>query len=679
MTDATTDPISLSFEGCHARWDGTELTVGNAAASRRWRVADGTPITVSLRDERAGREWLAPEPVDAGAERPPAADWSLKPGSWAVGPRHAPGLRVELASPGLRLQVEVFPGVAAVRTRVLAADRPRPEREDAAEPEAPRLSHGVELGDNAAENPGRPARDVFPLAPHHLVLDAAELRGVTDDHAEIVQTRRFSHLRSEQHLGLLGNLFAVEEPASGDGFVLLRQGMLPASAPPPRRGRPDLGVHRGVLRLFEEPAMPTAGEEEPGWLAGDWHAVVLFGGGATGRVEALQRCEHRLRVPRVSDRWMLSNTWGDRGRDGRMSEAFALGEIEAAAALGVDVVQLDDGWQAGRTANSVEAGGKWSGFWESEGFWTPHPERFPRGLGPVLAAAREAGVRLGLWYAPDSSDHFANWEKDARTLLALHREHGVEHFKIDAVLIDSALGEARLHRLFDEVVRGGGGRVTLDLDATAGRRPDFLGRPDAGPVFVQNRYTDWGNWFPHLTLRTLWQLTHWVEPSRLRVEWLNPDRNPDRYDGDALDPIGYPAGYAFAAVMVGAPLAWMELQRLSPERRAEAGPVIRAWREAREGWAGATVVPVGTEPDGFGWTGFAVTPADPARPRPLLVFRENSEDAEFTLRLPWTDAANLRPHLGDGTVAAIRGRDATLRIPTPRSFAWFTTPPAAAG
>ena len=44
---------------------------------------------------------------------------------------------------------------------------------------------------------------------------------------------------------------------------------------------------------------------------------------------------------------------GDRSRDARINEAFLLKEIDAGAALGVDVVQIDDGWQKGRTANSA--------------------------------------------------------------------------------------------------------------------------------------------------------------------------------------------------------------------------------------------------------------------------------------------------------------------------------------
>ncbi|BAM03119.1 alpha-amylase family protein [Phycisphaera mikurensis] len=682
MSDTAPPPTPpLRLDDCHASWSGGVLEVGNAAITRRWRIAGGVPLAASLRDERSKREWLVRERADAGADAD-AAGFTLAPDPRPAPPAQAPALRVVLASPDRRLHVAIFPGLAVVRTRH-AQRADGSDAAGAAGTAAIGTSDGVEMEgvEPAARATDARARNVIerlPLAPAHLRLEAVELHGRTDERCEVVQPRRFGRLRGERKLALDGNLFALVEPFSGDGLVLLRHGLLPGSAPPGRRQRPDLLADAGTLELTEEPLQPDA---EEGWRIGDWHAVVLHGGGVAGRVAALQHHEHRLRVPTAADRWMVSNTWGDRGRDGRVGEAFVLGEIEAAAELGVDVVQIDDGWQAGRSANSTEAGGKWSGFFESEGFWSPHPDRFPRGLTPLVDAARARGVRLGLWYAPDSSADFANWRRDAQTLLGLHRTLGVTHFKIDAVVIDSGLGESRFHRMIDRVLAGAGGdeRITLDLDATAGKRPDFLGRPDAGPVFVQNRYTDWGSWFPHLTLRTLWQLARWVEPSRLRMEWLNPDRNPDRYADDALAPRGCSAAYAFASVMVAAPLAWMELQRLAPERRREAGPVIRAWREARADWVGATVVPVGDEPDGFGWTGFAVAPADPSRPRHLLAFRENHPASERTLGLPWDAIGPARLRLPAAAEALEPcGRELRLRLPRARSFGWWTLAPARA-
>jgi alpha-galactosidase len=45
------------------------------------------------------------------------------------------------------------------------------------------------------------------------------------------------------------------------------------------------------------------------------------------------------------DGLFLSNTWGHRSRDARINADFIAREVEAGTRLGVDVVQIDDGWQ----------------------------------------------------------------------------------------------------------------------------------------------------------------------------------------------------------------------------------------------------------------------------------------------------------------------------------------------
>jgi alpha-galactosidase len=97
----------------------------------------------------------------------------------------------------------------------------------------------------------------------------------------------------------------------------------------------------------------------------------------------------------------LSNTWGDRSRDARINEQFMLREIAAAARLGVDVIQIDDGWQKGRSANSAGGKGVWNGYWATDPeCWTPDARRFPNELAPGVGAAGAKGMKFGLWYGP---------------------------------------------------------------------------------------------------------------------------------------------------------------------------------------------------------------------------------------------------------------------------------------
>ena len=145
-------------------------------------------------------------------------------------------------------------------------------------------------------------------------------------------------------------------------------------------------------------------------------------GGEFGLLSALRSYQEQIRIHQPGrDEMILLNTWGDRGQDTRIRESFALAELEAAARLGVTHFQLDDGWQSGQTSNSASAGGSLENIWSRADFWTPHPERFPNGLGPVVERSKALGIELCLWFNPSKDDSYAHWQTDADALIGLYR------------------------------------------------------------------------------------------------------------------------------------------------------------------------------------------------------------------------------------------------------------------
>ena len=644
-------------------WNDTRIEVADACLSIRspqWRarlrICNGQLLVEHLRRGDASLGWTATAEADTGATDLSLVDHRIG----CASPVQAESLELILhAGDGsMQVQLQLFASVAGMRLRVRRpVTRDAPAAFDAAPTGA--LAHPMNV-----EHPATLLH--LALAPKHVTLEHVTLRARTDWQYEPVQIARFGHLHGEQNLRLRGNVFAVTERLSGESLVLIRHGMLPDVCPPPRQGQPDLVAQRNVLHLLDASMVTVAGEAA---RFSDWFALLLCADAGPARVAMIQGYDKCLRLPEAdAPVRSLSNTWGDRNRDARINEAFVGGEIDAAARLGVDVVQLDDGWQAGRSENSAQGGGKWTGFWSDEAFWQPHPSRFPRGLTPLVRQARAAGVQIGLWYAPDSADGFANWQRDANAILALHHEHGVRHFKLDAIDLPDRDAEANLHRLFDALIEGSNGAIAVDLDATAGRRPDYLARPDIGPIFVENRYTDWASYYPHLTLRTLWQLAHWIAPSRLRMEWLNPDRNVQKYGADPLAPVHYKADYLFAITAAASPLAWMELQHLSKQRCDEARPAIEAWRRHRRELHAGAVTPIGEEPDGRSWTG--LLGGDAAGPLHLLVFREFNQRGAFELALPSASGRQVERVAGEGE-AAWRGDRLAITLPGPRRFGWF--------
>ncbi|MBR2941124.1 MAG: alpha-galactosidase, partial [Kiritimatiellae bacterium] len=467
----------------------------------------------------------------------------------------------------------------------------------------------------------------------HLRVTAWDLRDRTDDVGELVQKREWLLLPTTRGFELTANVVDVQDVVTGKGTVYLRLAPLPSSRSwegPDFEVRPD--SPQGVA-VVERPCRTLE---------------IPYEGGAIGRRAALMAAQRALRpfVP-GRDGLFLSNTWGDRNRDARLCEPFMLKEIDAAAKLGVDIVQIDDGWQKGRTANSSAANGKgvWDGYWATDPeFWKPDPVRFPNGLKTLVDAAAAKGMGLGLWFGPDSSNDAANWERDADLLLDFHRTLGISYFKIDSLKTRSSVSLERQSALFEKVLKGAGGRVVFDLDVTAERRPGYFGLPEIGPVFVENRYTDWGKYWPHQTLRQFWALADVVDPVRLRMEVLNPLRNREKYAGDPLAPSNWPIESVFASVMLGSPLGWFEASGLAPETVARLAPFVAVWKRHRDRLHSGVVHPVGEKPDGVAWTGFVVKGEEGLD---VVLFRELNARQDCTLDLgpfgPASSAEVLSP------------------------------------
>ena len=457
-------------------------------------------------------------------------------------------------------------------------------------------------------------------APYrHWRITAWELRDRTDNVGELVHKREWLLLPGTEKFEFAGNLADMQDVVAGEGKVYLRLAPLPGSR--------SWEGNDFVVNPDSTPVLATIPRACR-------TLEIPYSGGDLGRRAALTCAQRRLRA-RVSGRdgLFLSNTWGDRNRDSRLNEKFMREEIAAAAKVGIEVVQIDDGWQRGRTANSSAANGKgvWNGYWASDpDFWLPDPVRFPRGLGPLAEYAAARGLRLGLWFGPDSSEDAANWRRDADLLVKMHRELGIDYFKIDSLKTNNELSLNRQRNFFATVLAESDGRVVFDLDVTAERRPGYFALPEIGPVFVENRYTDWHKYWPHQTLRQFWALCEVIDPVRLRMEILNPLRNREYYKGDPLAPANWPVESIFASVMLSSPLGWFEASGLSPETAERLSKIVATWKLHRERLHGGVVHPIGTKPDGVAWTGFAV--ANPGTVD-LILFRELNDQASFKFDL----------------------------------------------
>lgn len=502
----------------------------------------------------------------------------------------------------------------------------------------------------------------FDLRAWRLIqVDFQDRTDVVD---QVVREQEYL-LHPTSPLELKGNLFILEDIIREEGTVFLLEAPLPDSRPTASDWDVRIQYDKAgtyVLSGWQDPQLES-------WTQ------LPYTGGRWGRTRTLHQWQRKRSGRARNLPVVISNTWGDRSRDSRMNAEFMLREIDCAAEMGVQVVQLDDGWQKGMTINSSDAqsgGGHWEGFWQADpDFWTPHPSRFPDGLPLLVTHAQAKGVELGLWFAPDSWQDFANWERDAACLLSLYHAHGIRHFKLDSINATTETAFSRLKQFAFRIRERSEGNIVLDLDITGDHpRPGYWGALEIGVLFLENRYTDWANYLPHHTLRNLWQLSHWIDPLRLRMEWLNPHRNPEAYYGHPLAPANWPITSLVAITLPANPLCWCELQHLPAKDRQQITPLLQLWSEHRAEWAQGRLVPLGERPCGKGLSAMASISPDGAVIHLMLYRGLGDADADWRLPEDMDGEWQIRTLFGEGT-ACLTEKRIQVEVNTPLGFCWL--------
>ena len=455
-------------------------------------------------------------------------------------------------------------------------------------------------------------RVFLPHSPH-LQITAVELVDRTDHNDSLVMTdTRFFY---RKYAGR-GNLFLMEDAADESGLLLVKH------AP-----GPDSAVRRAPEDLYIDSKIHLCG----------CRYGAAYGVGSPGELFAAYRRLYAALCCQPEVNFIMSNTWGDRSRDAAMREDFVLRELDCAAHLGVDIVQLDDGWQKGISSNSAYAkdnkGGVFEGFYAFDpDFWNLDPVKFPGGMDVILEKAKSLGIEMGLWFAPDSSDDFTNWQKDVEAIRTLVEKHGARYIKLDGVILRSELCEANYIAMLDAISTLDGGKLRFNLDITNNERLGYFCGIPYGTLFVENRYTDWKNYYPHNTFRNLWQLSRYIPAKKLQMEVLNPRRNAELYGDDPLAPDTYDIDWCFASVMAANPLIWMEMQHLNPADTESLRNIITVYRKHRYDMAKAQVNPIGEIPNGVHWSGFQWDCGDGSGY--LVLLRGITEQDTYTYSLP---------------------------------------------
>lgn len=522
--------------------------------------------------------------------------------------------------------------------------------------------------------PQMPQGDILEhlaLPKGHWSFEVVQFRTATDYNDWLINKDEGEIYRQDQYI--LGNIIRFEERTKGEQLLIIKEA--PSGADQLSWPGYDFIVRDKSIRVVGSGLDPAELDPET-WQSAHSVSVVVAQGGQYGAMKALREYRETLRSYRHQrDGMILMNSWGDRSRDSNMNEAFVLKELRAAHKLGLSHFQLDDGWQSGLSKNSSKKEGQMWESWTTEA-WQPHPVRFPNGLGPIVKYAQKHKMEIGIWFNPTRKNDYALWRRDAQILIDLYVQHGIHIFKLDGIEIPSLRAGQNLEKFIRMVYEKTNGNVVFNIDVTAGRRPGFIHPLNSyGNIFVENRYTDWGNYYPYRTLRNLWALSAYVPPQFLQMEFLNIWRNKDKYPlDDPYAPSEVSFDYAFAVTMMSQPLAWFEASNL-PDEAFEISPVIKRYRELSPKIHAGRIYPIGEQPDGASWTGFQSISKDETSGY-ILVFREKNDRVNATINsfLPKNHYACFSPELGSGKAfEGWIGQDSQLQLELnkPNSYALY--------
>jgi len=486
-----------------------------------------------------------------------------------------------------------------------------------------------------------PVIEKIELTGKHWKLDIVEFSDITDRYNNLVFNINVLSYRINYYRG---NILLAHDNLSDNGIFILKEA--PTSNVQLAYPGSDFITEYGTFKVVGIGLNPSDLDRNE-WKRCYGFATGVYSGSEINRLLALRGYQKKIRIHKPDrDEMVMMNTWGDRGEDKHICEKFAFAELEAGAKLGITHFQLDCGWQKGHQSLSYIQSGYLENIWSKNDYWEPHQERFPNGFDPIINKAKELGIEVCLWFNPSPENSNENWEKDANVLIEMYKNYGIRTFKIDGVSLPDKLAEINFRKFLEKVLQETDYNAIFNLDITSGRRGGYHYFNEYGNFWLENRYTDWQNYFPYSTLRNLWMLSKYLPPQNLLIEFLNKWRNTDKYEGDSFGPANYSFEYLIAITMAGQPLAYFEGSGL-PEEAFSVAPVIKKYREIQFDFHNGDIFPIGDEPSGKSWTGFQSIQDGKGY---FLIFREDNSYSKAEINTWLSEGMHIKctPIIGKG-------------------------------
>lgn len=359
------------------------------------------------------------------------------------------------------------------------------------------------------------------------------------------------------------------------------------------------------------------------WLVG-------YEGGDLERQLALKQFDRaRYPIDPKRDIYIMANNWGSGGKKDESlyasREENILAEIQSQHDLGIDLQQVDDGWQGLQYKN-------WNYVSKATSKEFGAYDVYPEGWKNIKASAEENNLRLGLWAA---------WGIPGEDLLKHYKSGGFTSYKLDFARLNTY---EKFHGFVNKV-RGfildtnHKVRVNWDVTENSPRIGYYFGR-EYGNIYLENRKPMSPVnvlYHPYLVLRDAWQVSKYTNLNKFQVSI----QNIDRVNKAVSDAYLHNHPYSVAIALMGSPIFFQETHYYTDEAKGQIKPVLATYKQHREEMYQGYVFPIGDKPNNANWAGFQNYNPD-TNTGYLTIFREiNNEEESKNIKLNFLSGKTL--------------------------------------
>ncbi len=329
--------------------------------------------------------------------------------------------------------------------------------------------------------------------------------------------------------------------------------------------------------------------------------TIAWSQGNDGMQLALKQFD-RARYPVFQERdmFLLSNTWGPANPGGSQftKEAFLMKEIPALAKLGIDVMQIDDGWQKGGLSSRARD-------------FSP---KYENGWKDIKREVDKNGLRFGLWVTAQ----LATTEEMKKNL----DELGFISWKSDFDHLSNRSDYEARAKKYRDVLKHAWMKTQFTLcPEYDDPRYGWYYFKEYGSIYFQNIQESLPahlTMVPYQVLRQHWLMSKYFNSNKLQILLQNPKRtNPERSDAPQ-----HSHSYCFAMGVPFVPCFFQSAQYLDEQGQAELTSFIALYKKHREAIFNCYTFPIGDKPDNQSWSGFQMINEDEKGNNYILLFRE---------------------------------------------------------